>query len=255
MDPKLVSFYKAKRDIKAMKIMSVFLKPQQRKQIKDLEKQLEHMIAQITAFNSRFSSLSSYAYDSMNFFLIEYANSAFEQRGLKTAEQILIDNYKSHIEKPIQRWLHFHIEMEKNVIVIGKDIPVNGRPEDYCNYPYIIEAVQMLSAWKEKNYGKLSMYMHKMFSSDLSPRKRAGECRKLFEKMLLNTFEIIEIEERGCALSKIVLKVFWTTDNSIKEAVLTLGCYYKGNTEELGLPWRNNGKWVLIPWDVQGLYK
>lgn len=69
MDSNLVSLNKLKNDIKAMKIISIFLKPDQKKQIKDMEKQLENMINQTTAFNDRFSSLGWCAYDSMSFLL------------------------------------------------------------------------------------------------------------------------------------------------------------------------------------------
>lgn len=34
-------------------------------------------------------------------------------------------------------------------MVVGKDISVNGVPEDYNKYPYIVEVVEMLLAWKE----------------------------------------------------------------------------------------------------------
>lgn len=415
MDSNLVSLNKLKNDIKAMKIISIFLKPDQKKQIKDMEKQLENMINQTTAFNDRFSSLGWCAYDSMSFSLMENVNSEFEQNGLESAEQILINYYKSDV-KEIIHWIknsseafairnnliqqffedHFsaryhasiplgliivdgavndftkskgffaegtavdawdclvgcsdglsklknifnqkraktntemitlpyrngilhgrdlnyaneyvsckcvclmfavadwmkmknseekrkadyeksvnppplketfsHLienrqiqkeisEWEKKNIVIGKDIPVNGAPENYGKYPYIVEVVEMLYSWKEKNYGKLSMHLKKLFPSDIADKKRAGECRKLFEKKLLNAFEIIEIEERACALSKVLVKVLWTTDNNKKEAILTFGCFYESNTEHVGLPWKNNGKWVLMPWDVQGLYQ
>lgn len=415
MDSNLVSLNKLKNDIKAMKVISIFLKPEQKKQIKDMEKQLENMITQTTAFNDRFSSLGWCAYDSMSFSLMENVNSEFERNGLDSAEQILINYYKSDV-KGIIHWIrnsseafairnnliqnffedHFaaryhasiplgliivdgavndftkskgffaegtavdawdclvgcsdglsklknifnqkrtktntemitlpyrngilhgrdlnyaneyvsckcvclmfavadwmkmknseekrktdykksvnppslketlaHLvenrqiqkeisEWERKNIVIGKDIPVNGAPENYSKYPYIVEVVEMLYSWKEKNYGKLSMYLKKIFPTDISDKKRAGECRKLFEKKLLDTFQIIEIEERACALSKVIVKVLWTTDNNKKEAILTLGCFYESNTEHVGLPWKNNGKWVLMPWDVQGLYQ
>lgn len=152
------------------------------------------------------------------------------------------------IKKEISEW-------ERKTVVIGKDIPVNGMAEDYSKYPYIVVVVEMLLAWKERNYGKLSMYMRKMFSSNISDKKRAGECRRFFEKKMLDTFEIIEIEERACALSKVVVKVWWNIDNYKKEAVLTLGCFYESNTEQVGLPWKNNRKWILMPWDIQGLYQ
>lgn len=138
---------------------------------------------------------------------------------------------------------------------MGKDIPASGKAEDYTEYPYIVTIVEMLDAWKSRNYGKLSMYLQRMFSSDLSVGKRAGECRKLFENKILNRFEIIEVEERGCALSKVVVKVSFTTDIQPREATLVFGCAYESNSDSIGVPWRNNGNWILVPWDVRDLYR
>lgn len=45
MDNNLISLNKLQTDIKAMKFISILLKPEQRKQLKDMEKQLENMIA------------------------------------------------------------------------------------------------------------------------------------------------------------------------------------------------------------------
>ena len=56
MDNNLISIEKLHNDIKTMKLFSLFLKPEQRKQLKALEKQLDNMIEQTTAFNDRFSS-------------------------------------------------------------------------------------------------------------------------------------------------------------------------------------------------------
>ena len=152
------------------------------------------------------------------------------------------------IQEEISSW-------KKRTVIVGKDIPSKGFPKDYIEYPYILETVEMLYAWKSKNYGKLSIHLQKMFSESLSVGKRAGECRKIFEHKILDTFEIIEIEERACALSKVVVKVFLTDNNQKKEALLIFGCVYESTTERVGVPWRNNGKWTLMPWDVRGLYQ
>lgn len=87
MNDNLVSVNKLQADIKAMKILAIFLKPEQRKQLKVMEKQLDNMIAQTTAFNERFSSHGWCAYDSMNFSLMEKANMTFEEKGLDAAEK------------------------------------------------------------------------------------------------------------------------------------------------------------------------
>ena len=108
MDNNLVSLNKLQTDIKAMKLISIFLKPEQRKQLKDMEKQLENMIVQTTAFNDRFSSQGWCAYDSMNFSLMESANAEFETNGLEAAEQILINYYKSDVSKIIYCTIYYN---------------------------------------------------------------------------------------------------------------------------------------------------
>lgn len=415
MDSNLVSINKLQNDIKIMKLMSILLKPEQRKQLKEMEKQLDKIMTQTILFNDRFSDYGWCAYDSMDLTLMERANAAFEESGLEAAEQILINFYKSDV-KEVTHWINhsseafsirysliqrffedhfaerYHASVplgliivdgavndftkskgffaegtsvsawdclvgcsdgltklkniynqkrtrtntdeitlpyrngilhgrdlsyaneyvsckcvllmfavadwmkmknsedrrkaeyqesinppslresltrlkenrrakeeiaawQRRTVVVGIDIPITGTIEDYIEYPYIVAVVEMLTAWKDSNYGKLSDCLQKMFASSLSEGRRAGECRKMFQTKKFVTFEIIEIEERGCALSKVITKVYWTTDDCKKEAVLKFGCNYESNSESIGLPWRNNGKWVLIPWDVQGLYQ
>ena len=145
-------------------------------------------------------------------------------------------------------------DWKRRTITIGEDISASGLPEEYVEYPYVSKVVEMLFAWKNKNYGSLSTYLQRMFPEDLSPKKRAGECRKMFERKVLNSFEIVEIEERACALSKVVIKVFWAEDGNEKETILTFGCTYESKADCIGVPWRNNGEWIIIPWDVRGLY-
>ena len=415
MDNNLISIEKCKSDIKIMKLFSLFLKPEQRKQLESLEKQLDNMIKQITAFNDRFSSYGWCAYDSKSMDLMESANIAFEEGEIETAEQVLINYYKTDVKRIIhwiknssaefavrnnliQRFFDDHFaeryhasvplgliivdgaandftkskgffaegtavdawdclvgcsdglsklksifnrnrtktntemitlpyrngilhgrdlnyaneyvsckcvslmfavadwmkmknseetrkaKYEKSVntppireslarlkeskqiqkeisawgkrtIIVGKDIPANGLLQEYAEYPYILEVVGMLDAWKDKNYGWLSTHLQKLFSANLSAGKRAGECRKLFEHKILNKYEITDVEERFCVLSKVVVKVFWSDDNDQKEALLIFGCVYESDTERVAVPWRHNGQWILIPWNVGELYQ
>ena len=415
MDDNLLSLNKLQSDIRAMKLLALFLKPDQRKQLRDLEKQLDNMISQAAAFNERFSPYGWCAYDSMSFALIESANAAFEKSGIEAAEQVLINYYTNDVSKVVH-WIknssdaflvrsnllerffedHFagryyasvplaliivdgavndftkskgffaegtsvdawdclvgcsdglsklkgifnqnrtktnteritlpyrngilhgrdlnyaneyvsckcvalmfaiadwmkmknseptrkekyekslnpppireslsHLAENKKIreeisswrkrsVTVGEDIPASGKAEDYTEYPYIVKIVEMLDAWKSRNYGKLSIYLQRMFPSSLSAGKRAGECRKIFENRILNCFEIIEVEERACALSKVVVRVSFTTDKEPKEATLTFGCVYESNSDRVGVPWRNNGNWMLMPWDVRELYR
>ena len=386
MEDNLLSLNKLRSDIKAMKLLALFLKPDQREQLRNLEKQLDNMLTQTAAFNERFSSYGWCAYDSMSFALIESANDAFDKSGIEAAEQVLINYYTDDVSKIvhwiknssdaffvrnnlIDRFFEDHFagryyssvplaliivdgavndftkskgffaegtsvdawdclvgcsdglsklkgifnqnrtktnteritlpyrngilhgrdlnyaneyvsckcvalmfaiadwmkmknseqtrkekyekslnpppiresllrlaenkkireeisSWKKRSVTVGEDIPASGKVEDYAEYPYIVKIVEMLDAWKSRNYGKLSIYLQRMFSSSLSAGKRAGECRTIFENKILNCFEIIEVEERACALSKVVVRVSFTTDIE-KEATLVFGCVYE----------------------------
>ena len=157
--------------------------------------------------------------------------------------------HNNEIQNEIEAW-------EKRIVRIGKDVPICGNAEAYVEYPYIVVIIKMMEAWSVKNYGKLSKYLKQMFSKSLSEGKRAGECREFFESKKLISFELIEVEERACALSKVVVKVVWKENEKIKEAELVFACVYQGDKEkpEVAVPWRNNGEWVIMPWNIQGLY-
>ena len=51
-----------------------------------------------------------------------------------------------------------------------------------------------------------------------------------------------------------LVRVSFTTDIE-KEATLVFGCVYESNSDRVGVPWRNNGNWMLMPWDVRDLYR
>ena len=105
MEDNLLSLNKLRSDIKAMKLLALFLKPDQREQLRNLEKQLDNMLTQTAAFNERFSSYGWCAYDSMSFALIESANDAFDKSGIEAAEQVLINYYTDDVSK-IVHWIN-----------------------------------------------------------------------------------------------------------------------------------------------------
>ena len=149
-------------------------------------------------------------------------------------------------------------EWKKKYVVVGKDIPECGTVEDYENYQYIVPVIHFLQYWKNKNYGILGMVLKNMFSYETSEKKRAGEARKLFENKTLNTYKLLEIEERGCGMSKVVVNVTWGSNGEEKNGDLVLGVSYVSmnqGAKETALPWKNNGEWVIYPWDVSALYK
>jgi len=415
MDDNLVSANKLRKDIKAMKLLSLLLKPNMRSQITEMESQLNHMIHQIKLFNNRFSDSGWCAYDSMSLTLIEKANKAFETDGIDLAEKVLINYYQNDV-KDTMHWLKYKSEefavrydllqkafdehfakryfssiplfliiidgavndftqskgffaegtdvtawdclvgcdeglaklktifntgrnktnvdeirmpyrngvlhgrdlnygneyvsckcvaliyavvdwmhmkksegnrkanyekeinppplresfaqMRRNArdrseiekwkprnVQIGEDIPSKGASADYELYGYIKVVVEAFEAWSNQNYGLLSILLKNMFPYEKSSGKRAGECRQLFEGKKFLSFEIMEVEERACSLSRVLAKIKWEDKSGVYEELLEFGCVFQTVDGKAAYPWRDGGKWIIMPWNVQGLYK
>lgn len=148
----------------------------------------------------------------------------------------------------ISRWT-------KRNVIVGVDIPSNPTIEDCEKYQYIVPVIKTFDAWKSKNYGTLSLYLKRLFSYENSEKKRAGECRQMFSPKNFCSFEIKEIEERGCSMTRILVQADWEVNGKHFSEPLEFGVLYQDKNEKPALPWRGNGTWCLIPWKVQGLYK
>lgn len=146
-------------------------------------------------------------------------------------------------------------QWRKRTVIVGKDIPAVPTIADCAEYQYVIPLIKAFSAWSSKNYGELSLHFKNLFSYEQSDKKRAGECRKMFSTKSFCSFEIKEIEERACAMTRILVQVDWEIDGKHFSEPLEFGSTYQNENEKTALPWRRNGEWVLIPWKVQGLYK
>lgn len=140
-------------------------------------------------------------------------------------------------------------------VIVGKDIPFTPVIEDCVDYQYVIPVIEAFNAWKAKNYHALSIYLNKLYRCGKTQKKRAGECRKMFASKDFCSFELIEIEERACSMSRILVQAAWEANGKNFSEPLEFGCLYQDEGEQPALPWRGNGEWTLIPWNIQGLYK
>lgn len=161
---------------------------------------------------------------------------------LKKMQQNAIDRQE------IQKWV-------KRDIKIGENISATPTIEECKDFPYLLPLISAFNAWSTHNYGALSAWFKNVFSYEHSDKKRAGECRKLFEHKQLISYELEEIEERALALTKIVVLVKWESNNIVHTEHFEFGCSYQQEDGNEGNPWKSKGAWVLIPWKIQGLYK
>lgn len=100
-------------------------------------------------------------------------------------------------------------QWQKRTVIVGLDIPAVPVMEDCAEYQYIIPLIKAFDAWDSKNYGALSLHFKRLFSYEKSEKKRAGECRKMFSSKNFCSFEIKEIEERACSMTRILVQVDW----------------------------------------------
>lgn len=161
---------------------------------------------------------------------------------LKKIKQNAIDRQE------IQKWV-------KRDIKIGETISATPTIEECKDFPYLLPLISAFNAWSTRNYGSLSVWFKNVFSYESSNKKRAGECRKLFDHKNLISYELEEIEERALALTKIVVLVKWKSNDIVHTEHFEFGCSYQQEDGNVGYPWKNNGAWILIPWKIQGLYK
>lgn len=413
MDENLHSLNELEKNIQSMKLLSFFLSRDKRKQLQELEAQVNNFKVQPQTFNDNFSDLGWCAYESMNFSLMEKANLAAKNEGLDAGERILLDYYKNDVNENVRYFRHktksfaerfdllskafddhfagrYHASVplfliiidgavndftkskgffaegtdvtawdclvgcsegltklkgifnkgrnvtnhaeirlpyrngilhgrdlnyaneyvsckcvslifaladwmnmkeseesrkarfeketnppplseslkklrqnqvdreeiqkwQKRIVKIGTDIPSAPTMENCVMYPYVIPLLNAFSSWSKKNYGELSVYLKNMFSYESSEKKRAGECRKAFQNKIFHSFELKEIEERSCCLTRISVQVNWMVGEQLRSEVLEFGSMYQDETDKFAYPWKNNGEWVLYPWDVRGL--
>lgn len=165
------------------------------------------------------------------------------------------------IAKSLQKHRQNQIDKEEiknwkpHKVIVGKTINAKGIPEDYLDYPYIQSIFDLFEAWENSNYGKLSIMLRTIFSYEPSESKRAGECRKLFKSKKFLSFEFKEVEERSCSLCRILVQVNWSVGRKHFSEPMEFGCNYQNKEGRSAFPWRGDGQWTIIPWNITGLYK
>lgn len=144
---------------------------------------------------------------------------------------------------------------EPKIVIVGENIPENGKYEEYNDYEYIQKVIKIFEYWDKGNYGQLSNILDKMFNYEKSQGLRPKLCRELFQNKELKSYRLIEVEERAISLRRVLVEARWESNNKIFIEYLEFGVVYQDESGNTLLPNKKEGEWVIIPWNVQGLYK
>lgn len=162
----------------------------------------------------------------------------------------IVNSYeqRKQIHKELDDW-------QAKIVVVGKDVEAVPTDKNCIDFKYLEPIVHTFKFWQTCNYGSLAILLRHMFY-EKTDKKRAGEAKKLFSNKKFIEYEIKEIEERAAAMTRVLVRVKWETNEKLFDELLEFGCCYENDKkEDVALPWRNNGNWVIYPWKVQGLYK
>ena len=113
---------------------------------------------------------------------------------------------------------------KRRTVTVGTDVPKTPEIDDCSEYPYLVPIVNMFAEWKSKNYGHLAKTLKKVF------RKKGTEiikCKEMFGRKEFVSFELIEVEEQACALTKIVVLANWKVNEESHSKQLIFGSCYE----------------------------
>lgn len=68
-------------------------------------------------------------------------------------------------------------------IVVGKDIPITGKKEDYTQYDFIYKLVETIEIWKSKNYGELAKRFEIMFNYENRTGYKPKRCESFLKRI------------------------------------------------------------------------
>lgn len=169
-----------------------------------------------------------------------------EQKPVNLKETLAKFNKVTQDKKIINAW-------KPQIITIGENVPESGKCEEYEEYKYIQKVIEIFKYWNEKNYGKLSKVLDKMFQYEKILKLRPKRCRELFENKELISYRLIEVEDRAISLKRVLVEAEWKSNNKVIIENLEFGVVYQDESGNPLIPNEKAGKWVILPWKVQGL--
>ncbi|MCU4744606.1 hypothetical protein [Natronoglomus mannanivorans] len=152
-----------------------------------------------------------------------------------TVDEILEQERRiQEIKKQGDQW-------EPRDIVVGRDVPVTGKPEDFEEGTPEHGLVKFLHWWKKDNYG----YMAEVQRTYEGDPENPGLISDQFRNIDLHSFELIEIEDFSPVFTDITVEVDVSRfgGRTIKEKELRVT--RMGDDGKSAIPGVDDGTWVL----------
>lgn len=131
-------------------------------------------------------------------------------------------------------------------IVIGKNVPKTGIPDDYQNNSPEKKLIEFLSYWKKKNYGGMAECVP--VEDDMNPNAMPKEIREVYQDKELLSYEIKEIDEKAIALTIINVNLSYKENNNINIYKAEFKLLNPKMTQELNFEPSENNHWEIINW-------
>lgn len=134
---------------------------------------------------------------------------------------------------------------KKRNVEIGASVKESGDIEDFEEGSPERCLVEMFSLLNNRNYGHLVNKIHS-FSPNDSIRKRAGELRELFKNYKINSFELLEIDDKAPAITEIRAKINLQIENDqfIREDKFRL--IYSDDSNTILARGSEEGEWRVL---------
>ena len=160
----------------------------------------------------------------------------------QTPEPTLQENLRT-IQEVIQSSARLK-SWEPRGLIPGENIPASGTPDEYEDDSPEQVLIEFLSAWKSRNYGKMSQYLthsdRKYYGQGL-PRK----VRQHYEIMSLVSYQIIEFVTDAANVAIIRAKIVWTQNGTEKELTHDFNMLFEDGNGKPSTRGTISHKWVI----------
>ena len=160
-----------------------------------------------------------------------------------TTEQTIQETLKAAIEQheETQDAKQAMDAWEPRDVVVGREIPTSGTPEDYTEGTPERAVVDFLWYWAAGNYGKMAASL----ITNAGETEHPGDLRREFEHLELLSFELADIDEKAPAQRTITVALeverFGKSISAEKSVVVTR----VGVDGRLAVPEHEDGTWTI----------